>query len=79
MDLGVIMDKSSTPSRQCAHVRSRSYLTVGTIRMKIVSRVNDTILRLYLGDFFIILETGNHCYKQDMEKLKKARKRAKRF
>ena len=49
MDLGLIMHKSATPSRECAHVEveKEATLSVYRIRRKIVNRVNDTILRLY--------------------------------
>jgi len=42
-DLGVIMDRSAKPSRQCAE---KVNSTLGTIRRAIVARNRDTVLRL---------------------------------
>ena len=42
-DLGVIMDRSAKPSRQCAE---KVNSTLGTIRRAIVTRDRDTVLRL---------------------------------
>ena len=46
-DLGVIMDRSAKPSRQCAETSKKANSTVGMIRRTIVTRDKDTILRLY--------------------------------
>ena len=45
--MGVIMHKSAKPSRQCAEALKRANSTLGMIRRTIVTRENDTILRLY--------------------------------
>ena len=46
-DLGVIMHRSSKPSRQCADASIKANSNLRIIRRKIVTRYKDTILRLY--------------------------------
>src|SRR6218665_146166 len=73
MDVGANpLRQSANPSRQCLEAEKEANSTVGTIRIKTVNRVKNTILRLCKCIVWPQLEyynTGSHCKKPDMEKL----------
>src|SRR6218665_2406714 len=79
-DLGVIMQRSAKPSRQCAEASRKANSTLGMIRRTIVTRDKDTILRLYKSLVRPQLEYCIHVWsphlKQDIEKLEKVQRRA---
>src|SRR6218665_1183085 len=79
-DLGVIMQRSAKPSRECAEASKRANSTLGMIRRTIVTRDKDTILRLYKSLVRPQLEYCIHVWsphlKQDMEKKEKVQRRA---
>src|SRR6218665_1705252 len=79
-DLGVIMNRSAKPSRQCAEASKKANSNLGMIRRTIVSRDKDTILRLYKTlvrpQLEYCIQVWSPCLKQDMEKLEKVQRRA---
>src|SRR6218665_2823335 len=79
-DLGVIMHKSAKPSRQYAEASKEANSTLGMIRRTIVTRDQDTILRLYKSlvrpQLEYCIQVWSPYLKQDMEKLEKVQRRA---
>src|SRR6218665_3067333 len=79
-DLGVIMHRSAKPSRQCAEASKMANSTLGMIRRTIVTRDQDTILKLYKSlvrpQLEYCIQVWSPHLKQDMEKLEKMQRRA---
>src|ERR1043165_6777004 len=79
-DLGVIVNNSTKPSRQCAEAAKKSNKVLGMIKRTIVSREKEIMLELYKTLFRPNLEYCVHVWclylRQDVETLEKVQRRA---
>ena len=79
-NLGVIVNNSAKPSRQCAEAAKKANRVLGMIKRTIISREKQTILELYKALVRLTLEYCVQVWcpylRQDVEKLEKIQRRA---